>query len=229
MLLTLIAIVLTMAIYGQKNGYVSINYGPSITLNDYASTQMNKDGAGFAKNGDKLGLGFAYKLSKSFGIAADFAIMGHNVDAEALEKGYTKEYPGIQWSVNEATYLIGGIMFGGYGSFEISDNTSFDTKALIGYNFIISPEMLITGRTTQTTASVVMEQVSAGAFGYDLYAGFRFNVSKSVCLMLGIDYGGFNAEIKDAVVRDSYGNKETHTYDQGVTTLNITGGIGLRI
>ena len=126
--------------FSQNNGYVSISMGPSLPIGNFASKNINNNSAGWATTGVVLDLNIAYKLGRNLGLSGLLRGQTNNFDNTAFGVEFVNQTRN-NWSVNSKPWRIGGFLFGGYGSFSVSKKTSFETKAMIGFLSVASPEI----------------------------------------------------------------------------------------
>lgn len=214
----------------DEKGFIGISVGPSIPMGDLASKDANNDAAGWANTGAIFDISFAYKLGGgNFGITALLRGQANPTDAQALADEIANQFAGVNWTVESAGWGIGGLMFGGFGSFPISEKASFDTRAMIGFLSATSPEITITGTGPGGTAWIKQGSTAAYSFAYLLGAGFKFDVGRKLYLLTNIDYLGSNPEFRNVETTTSLGTRERSTWSQSMGTLNLSIGLALKI
>lgn len=216
---------------GSKDkGYIAISLSSSTPTGDFGSKDINNSSAGLAKTGTSFDISFAYKFGKSFGLSAMIRRQANPVDNQVLLDELYKENPTVVWTADSKDWMIGGLLFGGYGSFPIGQGkTSFNARAMIGFLHASSPDITLTGVQVGTSAWVKLNSASATSFSYLFGAGFKFNVGSKVCLLLNLDYLGTSPEFQNAKTTTSKGTSHTHTFKQSFGTINFGVGVGLRL
>lgn len=229
---TLIAF-LTIALqsYSQNSkGYIGISLGRSIPMGDLSSKDADNAAAGWANTGAIFDISFAYKLGAgNFGLTALLRGQYNPTNAQSLADELAKRYPGINWTVESGGWGIGGLMFGGYGSFPISEKFSFDTKAMIGFLNASSPEITLTARGPNGIAWAKQSSASASSFSYLIGAGFKYDLGSKLCLLTNLDYLGSKPEFSGVETTASDGSRTTDTWSQSFGTLNFSIGIALKL
>lgn len=219
--------------YAQdKKGYIGISIGPSIPTGDLASKDADNEAAGWANTGAIFDISFAYKLGEgNFGITALLRVQANPTDNQALvdEIANQNPDPGINWTIESDGWGIGGFMFGGFGSFPISEKASFDTRAMIGFLSASSPEITVTGTGPGGTAWIKQGSTTAASFAYLIGAGFKFDIGSKLYLLTNLDYLGSNPEFSDVELTASDGSRETDTWSQSMGTINLSVGIALKL
>jgi len=216
-------------VLAQDKGYIAVSVGPSIPIGDFASKNINNVSAGFAAGGAIFDISFAYKFGKNFGLSAMLHGQANGIDEVALESSYNKQIGG-SWNVRSKPWSIGGLMFGAYGSFPISEKVSFDTRAMVGFLSATSPELNITLNGSGGAAWVKQSAETALPFSVLLGGGFKFDVRKRVCLLLNMEYIAAKPEFRNVEITSSNGGApETSTYSQSIRAINFGFGLGLRI
>jgi hypothetical protein len=225
--------VMTFVLQSQaqdKKGYIGLSIGPSIPMGDLASKDADNDAAGWANTGAIFDISFAYKLGNgNFGISALLRGQSNPTDAQSLADELANQVAGVNWTVESAGWGIGGLMFGGFGSFPISEKSSFDSRAMIGFLSATSPEITITGSGPGGTVWVKQSSTASTSFAYLLGAGFKFDLGKKLYLLTNLDYLGSNPEFKNVETTASDGTREKNTWSQSMGTINLSVGIALKL
>jgi opacity protein-like surface antigen len=225
-LLIAILTLISLNVFSQK-GYVAISAGPAIPNGHFASKDFYNESAGWAETGYLIDLSCSYKLGKNFGLSVLLRSRSNNMDNSAFESELTR-VTGTSWTVESEPWILRGIMLGGYGSFPISEVVSFDTRALIGYLSANSVEIDASINGSGGSAWVNQSSVSATSFSYLLGAGFKFHLSKSVCLLAQADYQYAEPEFRGVDIRSSAsGQISTNNIRQLMGTINIGFGLGI--
>lgn len=226
-LLTLIS----LQIQAQDDkGFIGISVGTSIPKDDFASKDANNEAAGWANTGAIFDISFAYKLGGgNFGITALLRGQANPTDAQAFADEFANQFAGVNWTVESASWGMGGLMLGGFGSFPISESASFDTRAMIGFLSATSPEITVTGTVPGGTVWVKQGTKPASSFALLLGAGFKFDVGSRLHLLTNIDYLGSNPEFRNVETTTSFGTRERSTFSQSMGTLNLSIGLALKI
>jgi hypothetical protein len=214
----------------DNKGYIGFTMGPSIPLGDFASKDVNNDDAGWTNTGVMFDISFAYKLGGgNFGVTALLRGQANPTDAQALADEIANQFAGVNWTVESAGWAIGGFMFGGFGSFPISQKATFDTKAMIGFVSANSPNYTITGTGPGGTAWIKQESKAATSFAYLFGAGFKFDIGSKLHLLTNLDYLASNPEFRNIETTTSLGTRDRSTLSQNMGTLNLSIGIALKI
>ena len=213
----------------QQKGYIGIAFGPSIPIGDFASKNFKNDQAGLARVGLHLDINFAYKLGKNLGISVLLRGQNNGFDDYTYMNEWNKQIGG-SWKMNSSPWSIEGFMFGGNGSYPFAEKFSFESRVLIGFLNAKSPELNITQNGSGGASWLNQSSESTYAFSYILGAGFKFDVSKKICLLFNIDYLKSKPEFRDVEVTSNFGGApEKNTYSQIYETINLSFGLGLRL
>jgi len=228
-LVALITIVFQSHAQDEK-GYIGISLGPSIPIGDLASKDADNEAAGWANTGAVFDISFAYKLGEgNFGITALLRGQANPTDAQGLADELASQVAGVNWTVESDGWGIGGLMVGGFGSFPISELTSFETRAMFGFLTAVSPELTVTGTLPGETIWVKQGSTSATSFAYLFGAGVKFGIGSNLYLLTNFDYLGSNPEFTDVELTASDGSRDTDTWSQSMGTINLSVGIALKI
>jgi len=214
----------------DEKGYIGFSLGPSIPLGDLASKNVNNAAAGWAKTGAIFDISFAYKLGNgNFGISALLRGQSNPTDAQSIVDEIANQSSGINWSVESGSWGMGGLMFGGFGSFPISEKASFDTRVMIGFLSATSPEINITGSGLGGTVWVKQSSAGSTSFAYMFGAGFKFDIGRKLYLLTNLDYLGSNPEFRGVETTASDGTRVKNTWSQRIGTINLSLGLALKI
>jgi len=214
----------------NTKGYIGLSLGPSIPLGEFASKDADNDAAGWAKTGAIFDISFAYKLGDgNFGISGLLRGQSNPTDAQSLANELANQVAGVNWTVESAGWGIGGLMFGGFGSFPISEKASFDTRVMIGFLSASSPEITVTGSGPGGTDWFKQSSASANSFAYLLGAGFKFDIGKKLYLLTNLDYLGAKPEFNNVETIASDGSREKSTWSQSMGSINFSGGLALKL
>ncbi len=214
----------------DRKGFIGISVGPSIPIGDLASSDVNNDAAGFANTGGVFDISFAYQLGEgNYGITALLRGQANPTDAQAMADEFGSMFPTVNWTVESESWSIGGLLFGGFGSFPVSERTSFDARAMIGFLNAQSPEITITGTIPGESIWLKQGSQNATSFAYLLGAGFSFDIGERLLLLTNLDYLGSNPEFSNVEIIDSDGNRDTSTWSQVMGSINMSIGIALKL
>ena len=212
--------------FAQDKGFVSVNFGSSIPIGEFASTDENSNSAGYAQTGFLVDVSLGLKFSKHFGVNMLVREQVNKYDAQALAD-QTKE-SGVSSSINTTAWTMGGYMVGCYGSFPISKIFTIEPRIMVGYSTATSPNITINVTDGTTSAWAKVHSASSGSFSYLIGVGYRINAGKSFCFSFNADYLGANPEFSNVVTTYSWGDKEVGTMSQNIETINLSFGIGFR-
>jgi hypothetical protein len=214
----------------NEKGFIGISLGPSIPMGDLASKNPNNSAAGWANTGAIFDVSFAHKIGGgNFGITALLRGQSNPVDVDAFAEELVNQSPGVKWTVESSSWGIGGLMFGGFASFPVSEKASFDTRVMIGFLSSASPDYTITGSGPGGTAWVKQGTTTATSFAYMFGAGFKFDIAPRLYLLTNLDYLGSKPEFRNVETTTSLGERQRSTWSQNMGTLNLSIGVALKI
>lgn len=222
--------VITSSYAQEQKGYIGISLGPSIPVGDLASKNFDNDEAGYANTGAVFDISFAYKLGDgNFGITALIRGQANPTDAQIIADEFSRQFPSANWTVESDSWGIGGLMFGGFGSFPVSEKISFDPRAMIGFLNATAPAITVSGSGSGGSGWIKVESASASSFAYLIGAGFKFDISDKLFLLTNLDYLNSNPEFINVETITSDGDRQLDTFNQTIGSINLSVGIALKI
>jgi hypothetical protein len=229
-LFTLVFFVFSVS-FGQDKGYIAISLGPSFATGDFASTNMDNKSAGFAKTGAIFDITFAYKLNKNFGVSALLRGQANKTDAQAFADEMIKQIPMDNVAIRTETgsWGIGALLLGGFGSFPIQKDLSFEPRVMVGFASATSPGLTFNIDTPEGSAWVKQSSATATDFAYLFGMGVKYNAGKRVCILGNIDYFGSKPNFKNVELTDSFGDVYKDDYLRPLGSINLGIGIGYRL
>jgi opacity protein-like surface antigen len=179
----LFSVLLTAKTYSQGN--VSIHFGPSFPVSDFASDDMDNDDAGGAAIGLNVGLQYVYPLSESglgiFG-GIDFVYNGLKKDVkDDAEKLY--ESMGINNAdIKFYKYINVPITAGLNYSYQADDKLGVFANAGLAVNFLKVTDLEVKAMGTTVTTEMDL----ANSIGFKIGGGILINNKTSI----SVDYLG---------------------------------------
>lgn len=231
-LLSLILILLlnTIGLYAQDKGYIAVSLGPSIPLGDFASKDIDKESAGFAKTGAIFDISFGYKLGKNFGVSALLRGQANKTDAQAMANEMVSKIPfEMNVRVESQAWSLGALMVGGYGSFPVEKKFSVESRLMIGFISATLPKVTFDLSDADGSGWVKRSSTTGTSFAYLIGAGIKYDAGKRVSVLANIDYMGANPEFSDVEVTNSIGDYSKNTFSQKYGSINIGFGVGYRL
>lgn len=215
--------------FAQNKGYISFNLGPSISIGEFASRDINNQFAGYAKSGMMIESAFAYKLGKYFGIGAISRTQTHFIDAQAYADDLSGITSNTRFDVESSFYSSNSLMLGANSSVPVSKNLSFESRLLFGFVNTRSPDMYVHTTYNNNKGWVHQNDVTSFSLSALIGVGFKYDVFKSLALFLNVDAQTHKPEFRDVVLTGSDGSYVKETYSQKMSTINIGFGIGYRL
>jgi hypothetical protein len=202
----------------KQRRYISLSAGAAFPVGKYASTNLNKVNAGFAKTGEVMNISYTQLLSEKFGFVIAAYGQRNGVNTRALENDFSKAViynnppsnfnydpnTGLpvggptpsgntysNWKFDKHTWLFGSLMAGGYGEFLLKKtDLALLVKATAGVVYAVHPKL--NGNSISDTTAVHVESNSKHTFGagYAVSAGIRYDLNKKLCLLTTLEYLG---------------------------------------
>lgn len=223
---------LTQIAFGQSvnRQYVGLSIGPSFPLADFSKTVLSDSTSGFAKTGVALNFSYAYRLTHNFGLQLIINYSSNKIDNIAYKNALEAMHPNYGVSIESTkNWSSGGIFLGPYLRFPITNNLSWDFRALGGYFGSYSPN--ITVRTTNKNdlndkGEYYIVDSRASNFGYVLGTGFKYRVKSTYYILLSGDYVNSTLKFKDVSGWDWDGEPYNTEFSQNISYFTATIGVG---
>ena len=211
-----------------SRGFIGFSIGPSFPVGDFASHSFNNEEAGFATTGLNLNINFSYKFSNNIGFTMLFSESSNEFYDGEYFSGDILGIPG-DWKATGDSWVSDNIMGGLLLSFP-SDKVDFDIRALVGYSFVVVPEVKFTDRYYGDY--ITIQSTSAEEVAYNFGMGLKFNVNKNMAISINADYFSTYPSFSQTVTYDDNGNIAIYSDkipgDMLIEMLNISVGVGYR-
>lgn len=225
-------------LYGQQNdNFMSISMGASIPLDDFASTIIDNEKAGYAQTSFGLGFDGAYLFTNNLGLGATISFANNSVATTELRDDLVQkikeDYPdlvipdGTEISFDVGAWNHINLMIGPHFTLP-ANQVSLDLRALAGFCFVLPPDFQIYVSTPEEDIRRYSDIKRSANFGYLLGGGFRYSTHAGYMIRLMVDYSNATARMKvtDQIIDDNQTtDQEPLTIDQPVGA--IFAGIGL--
>jgi hypothetical protein len=223
----------------DQRSLLTLSYGVALPMGAYGSDDVNNPDAGLAKTGHLFNLFYGIKLGSNLGISLLLQSQSNDFDAQLFENALAANTHPFSWTVTANNYRLNSFMFGGYGSFplDITNLASFQTRAMIGYASVRSPEIKSFGSDVNTGfISQTISSVSGDSFSFLIGIGFRFTIESRVSFIANVDYFHSEPQFENISVHTESTNynsgyssnqNNTITFQQPVSSINISGGLAV--
>lgn len=222
----------TSNLFSQNKGYIGLSVGGGVPVGHYGNTDVSDSAAGLATTGVNFSLSFAYKISKKIGICGMLRNQSNSMNVTSAEAQFAKKYPNVSWSIIADDWNIKLFMAGIYNSVPIKDSTTFiDFKAMLGLASSTLPGFTLTGKQSGgIPVSATQSSATSGAACFAIGLGLKHNISKRLCLLIGIDYLFTKPQFDNITIVFSNGTATSIAHvSQTITVFSGTFGIGIRI
>ena len=232
-----------MSAFAQQKpaSFVEIDGGGSLPLGLWgkiatASSLMSINGTvgddhGWAKFGGFGAVDGAWYFSKHFGIGGMFRYGTYGMKGvDSLSQGYEESFDVDTTRTTHTHYTMWSIMPGLYFELPLSGKWSFTARALAGVAHASTPQILVTIEDGGVFDKPV-EQYSASkmAFAADLGAGLSYSINRCLALALRVDYSYTKPDFTiDNAARLNNAGREINSYDEPLSSLNVSLGIAYR-
>ena len=220
----------SLALFGQNTkSNIGLSIGPSFPLGDFARTEISDSTSGWAKTGFDIQISYTYRIVHNFGIAALGVYSSNKFNATKYKDELETLHPDYGVSIEtRRNWSSGGMLFGPYLHFPLSEEVSWDIRALFGFYGGYSPHFIIraTQKETGEKAEYLRQSGKAFSFGYSLGTGFKFKLSAYYFLVFA-DYLASPVQFDNVVGWDWEGEPYTTSFKQEISYITLTFGIGI--
>lgn len=218
----------TTLVYGQEKGYLGLEFGSGITLSDFGSTDFDNDESGFAKNGIYVGIAGTYKIKNGLGIAYSFRYQTNQMDVQEISNYFGDEFPSYSNTVMANSWSVSGGLVGGYASFDINDNVSWDSKILFGFLTAKNPYLSVTLDDGNNQAEYEQMKSSSSAFTYGFSTGLKVALSSKIAVLFNIETMNANLKFTNVETYIDGDLYEEISFNQGYSLFNYGAGLVYR-
>jgi hypothetical protein len=229
-------IVLTGANHVIAQQYVpkftlSLNGGSSIPTGNFAKSNYADETSGYAGTGPHFDLTGTYYFKKNFGILFLAGYSGFSTNGtQSLSDGY-KEDSGTDSTTlysKGSNYSI-SFLIGPTYRITMGEKFFVDARALVGYvNSHLAGFQVF--YEDYTTNSMMQNESSAGAFGFQGGLGIGYQISKQWAVQVNGDY--FTSSPEFNITYDNFvvnSGRRLSTYHQPISGFNVTIGLSYSI
>ncbi len=217
-----------IALISQKQ-YIGLAIGPSIPLNDFASTNIADSTSGWAKTGVMIEFTYAYRLTHNFGLMAILSYSGNKFNTSSYKNALQEQHPDTAFSViSQSNWSGGGILIGPYLRFPLSSTLSWDVRGLFGLYGSTSPEVTINPSTDDGQTDLgnyIRQRASAYSYAFMVGTGFKYELSKYYILLFA-DYTTSTLSFNNGSGWDFDDQPYKTTFKQDITYVSVTIGLG---
>lgn len=186
-----ILIISSILVFSQSSNknFIGITVGPSFPLGNLAKMDLADSTSGYAKTGVAIDVNYGHRFTHNIGIQVSINYSSNSVDIINYKNDLEARHPDTMFSVvNPKNWNGGGILVGPYLRLPISENFSWDFRALFGAFGGDSPTVTIEAYTdTETLPSYLRQSGSSFSWAYSLGTGFKYKVSNYYVLLF-VDY-----------------------------------------
>jgi hypothetical protein len=234
----------------QHKSQLSLSFGTSLPVGNYAQKDTNGslvgfaygkvvNGTGLAKTGINLSLDYKYYLSDSWGLALQLKGQRNSVDANFIRQ-YILDHGASTATAQSDSWVAGSILAGGFYHTPICRKTDKWEMQLKLMGGILKTK--IPGQTEYATypqQGNPLPLITYGTrdpqplgvgFAWQIGTQMQYHLSKKVSLMGGIDYSNASLHITYhyvPIVNGYYTIGDPYTVHFGMGSININAGLGI--
>lgn len=225
--------ILTMCVIGMqllhaqsgKRQFIGVSAGISIPTGDFARADIDDSTSGFARSGVNIQMTYGYRLTHNFGLQAQITYNSNAFDYTKYENGLMEQYPDFQVRVESRTnWSSGGILIGPYLRLPLTEQLSWDVRAIAGLYGAYSPDIIIyTSKSALEKDEYYRSPGKGFSFGYSFGTGFKYQFSKYY-LLLYADYVASPMSIDNASGWDWNDQPYSKTFKQEINYISVSLG-----
>jgi hypothetical protein len=202
----------------QKTAFLTLTGGPSFPLGDFSSMDLYNENAGFAKIGCNVDLQGGYYFTKNMALTGAAFFSQYSLDEQRLRDQFAQEFPGNQFTLSTDHWQYYGVVVGPMITLDLSPRVLFDFDFMTGVVNANCPKMEVSLEGTQVT------QPEDWAIAVPIRIGTtaRFQIGKKAYLAARANYIYMRPEFETTVAG------ETSKFEQQITAVNLTFGVGVR-
>lgn len=208
-----------------KRQFIGVSAGISIPTGDFAQANIDDSTCGFARSGVNIQMTYGYRFTHNLGLQAQITYNSNAFDYIKYENGLMEQYPDYQVSVESRTnWSSGGILIGPYLRLPLTEQLSWDVRALFGLYGAYSPDIIIhTSKGALEKNDYYRNPGKGFSFGYSLGSGFKYQFSKYY-LLLYADYVASPISIDNASGWDWNDQPYSTTFKQEINYISVSLG-----
>ena len=216
-----------------KNGFVSLNAGPSLPSGDFKADDVTEISSSFAKTGFLLDLNIGFNLSEKIGLMAKFRHYNFAVNDSKMEQNFMKYGPFHRIFINSDPWEVSGGYSGVFVMLPVGPEGKtgiFDFKVLAGISRTVKPRTNIDLHGKYGTEKSIIFSRKATSAAFIFGGGFKYFLSKSVAFNINADYFYTSAEFEKGEQLSISDDRSAFIFDlleyeQNVEILSFSFGV----
>ena len=228
--ITLVFVFLMMVFVGfsqKPKACFGISAGLAMPLDEFASTNFDSTGAGFALNGFNVNLMYAHRFSYNVGITGSLIFHSNPFDGESFIQELSSDTFDIPLTVVPKNWGGFGMLGGPFLYFPIGSYFNINVRTLIGFYTVYSPEIVVNGQQPNgENFQLRLLKYNGIGFCYNLGTSVKLKFGNSSYLMFNADYVSSHPTFNDVEWLDNNGEIESRSFTREISMINLTVGVG---
>lgn len=237
-LIPVLVLFVNIALSQSNDHFMSISMGASFPMDDFSSTSIDNENAGYAETSFGLAFDGAYLFTQNVGIGGNIGFSNNSVARNLLRDNLIQrieeDYPDFeipedtQISFDVGAWNTINLMFGPHLTLP-ANQLNLDLRALAGFSFVLPPEFNILISNPEEDLRRKSAIKRSANFGYLLGGGFRYNTRSNTIIRIMVDYTNTKAKITltDEVTEDNQTEEQNvRTVNQPISAVFVGIGIG---
>ena len=211
--LVLLALLISIAGYSQKKGFLSTSFGLGIPMSDFNYNANAKVGMGYGIEG-------GYYFTKGIGVGLKVSTITNKVDDYDFEQELKDAYIDYNYiSVDATQWTSLDIAIGLYGKIPIGNKFEFEGKTLFGLLIVKSPEQRFTIMSDYVNLEYTEYPANSSVFPYNGEIVFKYLIGESSTINIFGSVTGANPTFNIYTRSNINGDI---TYDYGIYSQKVT-------
>ena len=205
-------------VMSEKRSFIALHGGVAIPVGDFASQNINNQYAAFAKTGFNIGLNYGLMITKPIGITA--GVFYNSFQASKMKYWFDHGLGGESMDLTLDHWKFYGIAAGPMLSFELTPAIQTDLRVMGGIANANAPKVSYLGQVISegdwSTAAIING-------GLDV----RILTGKNLFVFANTDYNYLKPQFHYNYT-DEFGQPATENFEQKISTIGITAGVGIK-
>lgn len=193
--LTVALLFISFSSLGQsRDNQVSLSFGPSLPMGDFASDAQNNEAAGYANVGLSVRLVYRKNISEQAGFVVTTFGQLNNFKTEKLATQLKEASSGgadsFNWTVKKAAWKMAGVLPGLSYTLALTNDQSICLNSIAKFGAVFAKSPLIEAEGKSTNAYAISRQSDAQSWGTAaaIASGLSYRFSPAFSVLADVEY-----------------------------------------